>query len=55
MFLSMAADVSLCAIEGVGLARVSFSFPLARPEILPPDYRLARMTEVAFHTNAVNT
>lgn len=55
MFLGKAADVSLCAIEGVGLARVSFSFLHARPEILPPDYSLARMTEAAFHTNAVNT
>lgn len=55
MFLGKAADFSLCTIEGVGLARVSFSVPRAWPEILPPDYRLARMTEVAFHTNAVNT
>lgn len=55
MFLGMVAEVSLCTIEGVGLARVSFSFPCTRPEILPPDYRLAPMTEVAFHTNAVNT
>lgn len=30
-------------------------FPPALPEILPPDYRLARMTAAAFHTNAVNT
>lgn len=51
MFLGMVADVSLCAIEDVGPAHA----PPTRPEILPPDYRLARMTEAAFHTNAVNT
>lgn len=51
MFLGMVADVSLCAIEDVGAAPPT----RARPEILPPDYRLARMTEAAFHTNAVNT
>lgn len=58
MFLGMVADVSLCAIEGVGLAHAPphpTPPPRAGPEILPPDYRLARMTEAAFHTNAVNT
>lgn len=44
-------------IVGIGVAYVSSldCSPPALPEILPPDYRLARMTAAAFHTNAVNT